>query len=126
MKKTNNNLDISGPRHHISTSDNVKKAKEILKNLNSVEQNKLMTEEDWKKFGEIQYLKGRLDELFKLDRVLGHLDMNSLRVLDARTVKYLDKLRRVDPMAYHLYHIERENIKYTIERINQNKDPYEK
>ncbi len=124
MKKTKNNCSTS--EHIMKTSKNITKAKEILKNLSNGEQTKRMTEEDWKKFGEIQYLKGRLDELFKLDRVLGHIDMNSLRILDARTEKYLDKLKRVDPLAYHLYYIERENIKYTIERINQNKNPYEK
>ncbi len=78
-----------------------------------------MKEIDWKKFGEIQYLRGRLDELFKLDKILDHIDMNSLRIMDARVTKYLDKLEKVDPMAYHLYHIERENIKYTLKRINK-------
>ena len=82
-----------------------------------------MKEKDWKKFGEIQYLRGRLDELFKLDKILDNIDMNSLRILDARITKYLDKLKRVDPMAYHLYHIERENIKYTIERLNKEETP---
>ena len=80
-----------------------------------------MKEEDWKKFGEIQYLRGRLDELFKLDKILDNIDMNSLRIIDARITKYLDKLKRVDSMAYHLYHIERENIKYTLKRLSKNK-----
>jgi hypothetical protein len=78
-----------------------------------------MKEEEWIKFGEIQYLRGRLDELFKLNKILDNLDMHSVRLIDARITKYLDKLKRVDPMAYHLYHIERENIKYTIERLNK-------
>tara|TARA_R110000796_G_scaffold123761_1_gene238125 strand:- start:4287 stop:4529 length:243 start_codon:yes stop_codon:yes gene_type:complete len=76
-----------------------------------------MTEEEWKKFGEIQYLKGRLDELFKLDQELDQLDLNSVRMIDARITKYLSKLNQVDEMAFHLYHIERENIKHTIKRI---------
>ena len=78
-----------------------------------------MTEKEWKKFGEIQYLKGRLDELFKLDKELDQLDMNSIRVLDARITKYLSKLSQVDSMAFHLYHIERENIKHTIKRVTK-------
>ena len=78
-----------------------------------------MTEKEWKKFGEIQYLKGRLDELFKLDQELDHLDLNSLRIIDARITKYLSKLSQVDSMAFNLYHIERENIKHTIKRIHK-------
>ena len=76
-----------------------------------------MTGEEWEKFGEIQYLKGRLDELFKLDQELDQLDLNSVRTIDARITKYLSKLNQVDEMAFHLYHIERENIKHTIKRI---------
>jgi hypothetical protein len=75
-----------------------------------------MSEEQWKKFGEIQYLKGRLDELFKLDAELMGLDLHDMRILDARITKYLDKLASVDAMAYQLYHIERENIKHSIQR----------
>ena len=81
-----------------------------------------MKEKDWIKFGEIQYLRGRLDELFKLNKSLPHLDMNTMRVIDARITKYLNKLEKVDPMAYHLYHIEKENIKYTIERLGNKVD----
>ena len=79
-----------------------------------------MTEEQWKKFGEIQYLKGRLDEMFKLDLELKCLDMHDMRILDARISKYLDKLKSIDPLAYHLYHIERENIKHSIQRSIRN------
>jgi len=78
-----------------------------------------MKEEEWIKFGEIQYLRGRLDELFKLYKILDSIDVHSVRLIDARITKYLDKLKRVDPMAFHLYHIERENIKYTTERLNK-------
>jgi len=75
-----------------------------------------MSEEQWKKFGEIQYLKGRIDELFKLDDELPGMDMHSMRIIDARISKYLDKLASVDALAYQLYLIERENIKHSIQR----------
>jgi hypothetical protein len=74
-----------------------------------------MTKEQWRKFGEIQYIRGRLDEMFKLDKLVD-MDMSSMRKLDARISKYFDKLEKLDPMAYELYHIERENIKHTIKR----------
>jgi len=78
-----------------------------------------MKEENWIKFGEIQYLRGRLDELFKLNKSLLELDMKSLRIVDARITKYLGKLKKVDAMAYHLYHIERENIKYSLKKVEK-------
>ena len=71
--------------------------------------------EDWRKFGEIQYIRGRLDEMFKIDQMI-YTDMTSDRIIDARISKYLDKLERLDPMAFELYHIERENIRHTIKR----------
>ena len=77
-----------------------------------------MTQEDWRKFGEIQYVRGRLDELFKLDIFL-ELDMTSMRKLDARISKYLNKLEEIDSMAYELYHIERENVKHKIRKIKK-------
>ena len=78
--------------------------------------NQEMTEKEWQVFGEIQYLKGRLDELFKLNSTLSSLDMHDFRVIDARISKYLDKLKSVDGMAYQLYHVEKENIKHSIQR----------
>jgi hypothetical protein len=80
-----------------------------------------MTQEQWRKFGEIQYLRGRLDEMFKIDTFVD-LDMSGGRKLDARISKYLIKLEKLDPMAYELYHIEKENIKHTIQR-NTNEKP---
>jgi hypothetical protein len=74
-----------------------------------------MKQEEWRKFGEIQYIRGRLDELFKLDKFID-LDMSSCRKFDARISKYLIKFEKLDPMAYELYRIERENIKHTIKR----------
>jgi len=74
--------------------------------------------EDWRTYGEVQYLKGRLDELNKLDNLID-LDMSGMRLVDARISKYLDKLQRVSPLAFELYHIEKENIKHTLQREKQ-------
>ena len=63
-----------------------------------------MTREEIHKFGEIQYLKGRLDELFKSEDQM--LDIHGSRKLDQRIEKYLTKLRNVDEVAYHLYQVE--------------------
>ncbi len=76
-----------------------------------------MKVEDWRIYGEVQYLKGRLDELNKIDNLVS-LDMHSMRVIDARISKYLDKLQAVSPLAFELYHIEKENIKHTLQREN--------
>ena len=77
---------------------------------------KEMSEKDWQIFGEIQYLKGRLDELFKLNAELNDIGMSDFRLIDARISKYLDKLQSVDAMAFQLYHVEKENIKHSIQR----------
>ena len=74
--------------------------------------------EDWRIYGEVQYLKGRIDELNKVDGLIS-LDMHSMRVIDARISKYLDKLQAVSPLAFELYHIEKENILHTLERENK-------
>ena len=78
-----------------------------------------MSRDDWRKFAELQYLRGRLDEQYKL---LGSLnfDLHSGRVLDARITKYLTKLRHLDPMAYELYRLERDNITHTQKRNERN------
>ena len=63
-----------------------------------------MTSQEIQKFGEIQYLKGRLDELHKaLPNVTS---MEKSRRLDQRVEKYFNKLREVDEVAYHLYQVE--------------------
>jgi len=80
-----------------------------------------MIQEQYRKFAEIQYIRGRLDEMFKLDSMLD-LDMSGMRKVDARITKYLNKLERLDSMAYELYHIERENIKHTIQRNTNDTD----
>ena len=66
-----------------------------------------MTGIEIQKFGEIQYLKGRLDELHKaLPNVTS---MEKSRRLDQRVEKYFNKLREVDEVAYHLYQVELRN-----------------
>ena len=66
-----------------------------------------MTSKEIQKFGEIQYLKGRLDELHKaLPNVTS---MEKSRRLDQRVEKYFNKLREVDEVAYHLYQVELRN-----------------
>ena len=63
-----------------------------------------MTKEDILKYGEIQYLKGRLDELFKALPTV--VDLSRSRKLDQRVEKYLHKLKNVDEVAYYLYQVE--------------------
>jgi polyhydroxyalkanoate synthesis regulator phasin len=65
-----------------------------------------MNEELLHKFGEIQYLKGRIDELHKALPTV--LDLNRKRKLDVRLYKYYNKLKATDELAYHLYLVERE------------------
>jgi hypothetical protein len=63
-----------------------------------------MTEEEILKFGEIQYLKGRLDELYKAIPTI--YNMERRRKLDQRIEKYITKLKKVDEVAYRLYEVE--------------------
>ena len=77
-----------------------------------------MTQQEWRKFGEIQYIRGRLDEMFKIDNFVD-LDMSGMRKIDARISKYLAKLESIDPLAYELYHIEKENIKHQIRKVEK-------
>jgi hypothetical protein len=65
-----------------------------------------MNEELLHKFGEIQYLKGRIDELHKALPTV--LDLTRKRKLDVRLQKYYNKLKATDELAYHLYLVERE------------------
>lgn len=67
----------------------------------------MMNEDLLHKFGEIQYLKGRIDELHKALPTV--LDLNRKRKLDMRLDKYYKKLKVTDELAYHLYLVEREN-----------------
>lgn len=63
-----------------------------------------MTDQEILKFGEIQYLKGRLDELYKAIPNITNMDRR--RKLDQRIEKYIKKLKKVDEVAYLLYDVE--------------------
>ena len=63
-----------------------------------------MTNEEIHKFGEIQYLKGRLDELHKAIQTITNLERQ--RKVDQRIEKYLGKLKKVDEVSYFLYMVE--------------------
>jgi uncharacterized protein YhaN len=56
------------------------------------------------KFGEIQYIKGRLDELNKALPTITNMERS--RKIDQRIEKYLQKLKKVDEISYYLYEIE--------------------
>ena len=66
-----------------------------------------MSEQQLHKLMEIQYLKGRLDELHKAFPTITNIDRS--RKLDARIQKYYDKLKNTDEISYHLYLVERAN-----------------
>lgn len=57
---------------------------------------------------EIQYLKGRLDEL-QFKALPNTMNLNKQRKLDVRIDKYYNKLRSVDLLSYHLYIMEHHN-----------------
>jgi hypothetical protein len=63
-----------------------------------------MTEREILKFGEIQYLKGRLDELYKAIPTITNMERR--RKVDQRIEKYINKLKKVDEVAYRLYEVE--------------------
>jgi hypothetical protein len=73
-----------------------------------------MTDKDILKYGEIQYLKGRLDELFKSFPEL--LDVYGSRRLDQRIEKYIQKLKNVDEVAYYIYEVELKSTRKSKER----------
>ena len=73
-----------------------------------------MTQQEILKFGEIQYLKGRLDELFKSFDIM--VDVYGGRVLDQRIEKYLIKLKTVDEVSYHIYQVELKTRRKSKER----------
>ena len=61
------------------------------------------------KLMEIQYLTGRLDELYK-GYVPNHTSTVG-RIVDTRVSKYEDKLLNLDPIAFHLYKVQHTNVK---------------
>ena len=66
-----------------------------------------MTERELHKLLEIQYLKGRFDELHEALPTI--TDLERSRKLDQRLDKYYNKLKAVDEIAYHLYQVEHTN-----------------
>jgi|TARA_R110000868_G_scaffold286350_1_gene546816 hypothetical protein len=73
-----------------------------------------MTKEQILKYGEIQYLKGRLDELDKAFPEL--MDVYGSRKLDQRIEKYIQKLKNVDEISYYLYEVELKTTRKSKER----------
>jgi F420-0:gamma-glutamyl ligase-like protein len=76
-----------------------------------------MTDQEIRKYGEIQYLKGRLDELNKALSTI--INMDRRRKIDQRIEKYFQKLKRVDEVAYHLYQVELANRYRSKEKSKQ-------
>lgn len=68
-----------------------------------------MTEKEILKLMEVQYLKGRLDELYK-GYVPYSIETNN-RIIDTRISKYENKLKQTDESAYIQYMLERENLR---------------
>ena len=73
-----------------------------------------MTNEEISKYGEVQYLKGRLDELFKA--LLTITDLHRKRKIDQRIEKYLIKLKKVDEVSYYIYQVELKSRRKAKER----------
>lgn len=73
-----------------------------------------MTEKEIHKLLEIQYLKGRIDELHKAIPTI--TDLTRKRKLDMRLDKYYNKLKNTDEIAYHLYQVENANRGYSKKR----------
>ena len=76
-----------------------------------------MSEHEIEKYGEIQYLKGRLDELYKSYQPGNPSHTN--RVVDARISKYEKKLKDLDEVAFHLYQVERKNIRFSKQKSKE-------
>jgi hypothetical protein len=77
-----------------------------------------MSEQDIIQYGEVQYLRGRLDELHKALPTITNI--NRSRKVDVRIQKYYDKLKATDEVAYYLYLVERQTRQVSKER-NQRK-----
>ena len=67
-----------------------------------------MDYKDIHKLAEIQYLSGRLDELYK--GYVPHYNETNNRIVDSRISKYEDKFYNLDPIAFHLYKVQHTNI----------------
>jgi hypothetical protein len=73
-----------------------------------------MTKKEILIFGEVQYLKGRLDELYKALPTI--TNVNRQRKIDQRIEKYLIKLNNVDKVAHYTYLVELSNRKRSKEK----------
>lgn len=71
----------------------------------------MMNYSDITKLMEIQYLKGRLDELYK-GYVPNHTSTDN-RIVDSRISKYENKLKSLDEIAFYLYQVEKENVRFS-------------
>ena len=60
------------------------------------------------KLMEIQYLTGRLDELYK--GYVPNDTSTNMRIQDTRISKYENKLMNLDPVAFHLYKVKQKNV----------------
>jgi len=76
-----------------------------------------MTYNEIEKYGEIQYLKGRLDELYK-NYIPGKQSYGN-RTVDARISKYEKKLKDLDEVAFHLYQVERKNVRFSKQKSKE-------
>lgn len=76
-----------------------------------------MTLEEIEKYGEIQYLKGRLDELYK--GYVPSASTHDSRMVDYRISKYEKKLKDLDEVSYHLYQVERKNIRFSKQKSKE-------
>lgn len=70
-----------------------------------------MTEAEIHTLLEIQYLKGRIDELHKALPTITNLERK--RKLDTRLDKYYNKLKETDEVAYHLFQVEKFNREHS-------------
>jgi len=66
-----------------------------------------MKYEDILRFGEVQYITGRLDELYK--GYVPNETSRDNRIVDSRISKYEAKLKSVDEVAFYLYITEKRN-----------------
>ena len=71
---------------------------------------------------EIQYLKGRIDELYK-GYVPNYTSTNN-RIVDSRISKYENKLKEIDELAYELYMIESQNSRYAKRKVKQRRKSF--
>jgi len=73
-----------------------------------------MEYKDILKYGEIQYITGRLDELYK--GYVPNSTSKDNRIVDSRISKYEEKLKLLDEVSFYLYVTERKNKVYSKER----------